>query len=232
MKTVSTRVWGAGSVGAVVAIAAGGYFLGVQPQLERTDQAETAIVSSQSSITQAQVKTAAFAKVAANQAELQTKASVLAKSVPTGLQANTFIRRVNEVAALDAVDVTSVTVGAGTPYAVPAGIAAKAAAAVAAAAPAATPSAGAGAAPVEAAAPAVATAPALAATDPLITPADLTVIPMTVTVTGTADNGLTFVKDMQRDERLFTVSAVTVAPSTDGTPATITLTGNVYALKG
>lgn len=231
----STRIWVGGCAGAALLIAAGGWFLGVQPQLDHAAQADASIPALDAQVGAVQTRVAALSKVAAKQGELEAEAVTLTKSVPATLQANTFIRRMNTIAALDAVNVQSVTVGSATAYTQPAAIAAKAAAAAAAAAPAATPAPGASASASASTAPVAAApaAPVLAAADPSITGANFTVIPMTVVIKGTGSAGLQFVKDVQRDERLFLVTSVTTSADQDDPSAvTTTLAGSVYAVEG
>lgn len=226
---ITTRVWAAGCAGAVVVLAAGGWFIGVQPQLAHADEASAAATATESQVATTQAKVAALSKAAASQADLESKVAVLDKAVPSALQANTFVRRVNSVAALDAVDLQSIAVGGAVAYTAPEAAGASTAAA------AATPSAAATPAPSEttaAAAPAVAAAPVLAATDPLVTSQNFTVIPMTVVVKGTGSAGLQFIKDLQRDERLYLISAFTTsADPDDPSNVTTTITGSIYALK-
>ena len=224
---VTTRIWAAGCAGAVVVLAAGGWFVGVQPQLAHADETNAAATATEAQVTATQAKVAVLSKAAASQAELEVKVAGLDKAVPDALQANTFVRRVNTVAALDAVDLQSIAVGTAVAYTAPAGTAAPAAAA--------SPTASATPAPADttaAAAPAVVAAPVLAATDPLITPQNFSVVPMTIVVKGTGAAGLQFVKDLQRDERLYLISGFTTSNDPDDpTNVTTTLTGSVYALK-
>lgn len=226
---ITTRVWAAGCAGAVVVLAAGGWFVGVQPQLAHADEANAAATATEAQVSATQSKIAVLSKAAASQAELEVKVADLDKAVPDALQANTFVRRVNTIAALDAVDLQSIAVGTAVAYTAPAGAAAPAAAA------AVTPTASATPAPADttaAAAPAVVTAPVLAATDPLITPQNFSVVPMTIVVKGTGAAGLQFVKDLQRDERLYLISGYTTSNDPDNAAnVTTTLTGSVYALK-
>ena len=226
---LTTRAWAAGCAGAVVVLAAGGWFVGVQPQLAHADEAGAAAAVTEAQVGATQSKVAVLSKAAASQADLEAKVVVLDKAVPAALQANTFVRRVNTVAALDAVDLQSIAVGTAVAYTAPAG----AATTVTTATPA--PSASATPAPSDstaAAAPVVVAAPVLAATDPLISAQNLSVVPMTIVVKGTGAAGLQFVKDLQRDERLYLISGFTTSNDPDdATNVTTTLTGSVYALK-
>lgn len=229
---ITNRIWGAGCVVATAAIVAGGLLLGVQPQLAHADEANAAAANTEAQVAAAQGKVAALSKVAASQAELEAKATALDKAVPTALQANTFIRRVNTVAALDVVDVQSIAVGSATAYTVPQGAGAAAASAAAAAAPAATPTPSSTPSATVAASVPVVAAPVLAATDPLITGQDFTVIPMTIVVKGTSAAGLQFIKDLQRDERLYLISDFTTSTDSENASNVVfTLTGSIYALK-
>jgi hypothetical protein len=198
------RIWGLVSGAAIVAVLAGGWFVGVQPQLAAADTATQTAVGQEAQNQVTRVKLAGLAKAAAKVDAMTAENAVLLKSVPTILKPNTFIRRVSEVATLDGVTVMSVAPGMAVAYTAPA--------------PAA-PAAGAAA------------APALAATAPLITAANFTVVPVTVIVTGSADSTLQFAHDIQNDERTFAVTGYQTSKSEDSSDVTATLNGYIYTLK-
>ena len=200
---LNLRIWGLVSGAAIVALLAGGWFVGVQPQLAAADTSTQTAVGQEAQNQVTRVKLAGLAKAAAKVDAMTAQNAVLLKSVPTILKPNTFIRRVSEVAALDGVKVMSVAPGLAVPYSAPA------------------PAAAAGAAP----------APALAATAPSITAANFTVVPVTVIVTGDADSALQFAHDIQNDERTFAVTGYQTAKAEDSSDVTATLTGYIYTLK-
>lgn len=205
--TVSVRIWGLASGAAAVALLAGGWFIGVQPQLSAAAAASQAAAGVDQQNQATQIKIMGLTKAAAKVDAMRAEDAVLLKSVPSVLKPNTFIRRVDEVAALDGVSVVSVTPGEAVPYAQPASAAGAAAAA------------GDGV-PV----------PRLAKTDPLITAANLVVVPMTVVVNGDADSVLQFAHDIQNDERTFSISGVQNARDESG-DVTSALSGYIYTLK-
>jgi Tfp pilus assembly protein PilO len=110
-------------IAAVVAIAvvAGGWFLGVSPQLSAASAADTntSQVSDQNSVMETQLAglTAAKAKLP----ELQTTLTGLQSSIPDTLQGTTFLTDLSGIAADNGVVLTSITIGAIVPYAKPAG---------------------------------------------------------------------------------------------------------------
>lgn len=117
--TVNLRIWGIASGAAVVAVLAGGWFVGVQPQLASaaTSSQAAAGVDAQNQATR--IKIVGLTKAAAKLDDMKAKDAVLQKSVPSILKPNTFIRRMSEVAALDGVDVVSISPGDAAPYAAP-----------------------------------------------------------------------------------------------------------------
>lgn len=207
----TTQRWAIGAGAAMVAIAAGGVLLGVQPALSAADADDQAAQATTSQIQATQVSLAALARTAAKQPGLEVEQEKLLKSVPETLKPNTFVRRVNELAALDGVQVKGVTPGAGQAYK--------------------APGTGATSGSTDATAAAPTKEPKLAATDSRITSANLTVIPMAVSVSGPRESVIRFTHDLQNDERLFLVSnlAMTVDGVSDATTAS--LTGSIYALK-
>ena len=223
----SLRIWIIGTVVAILAVFAGGWFLGAQPLLAAAATTETSALNAQAQNQGMQVKLANLAKVAAKQSDMKVQSKVLRKAVPSILKPNTLIRRLREVAALDGVTLQSVTPGAATAYAPPPS-------AVPAAAPAAAPANGptpvsTPAAAAAAAAPA-STTPSIAKTDPLVTSANFTVVPVAVVVEGTADAVLKFSTDIQNDERVFLVNGYSTTVD-DGGIVTGSLSGYVYTLK-
>ena len=232
------RIWIAVAAAAVLALLMGGWFLGAQPMLASAASADDATANLVAQNQGLQSKLVGLAKSAAKTDQLTAEAVVLNKSVPSSLKPNTFVRRVNEVAAQDDVTVQAVTPGSAVAYTPPASVQAALAASAASAAAAAAPAPAATTTPTPAATPAVAAAPAaqapvhtLGTTNPLITGANFTVVPMIVTVKGTPDATLQFVKDIQRDERLFLVSGYSTSAGDDNSAAvTAVLTGSIYTL--
>jgi Tfp pilus assembly protein PilO len=202
--TPNLRIWGLVSGAAIVAVLAGGWFVGVQPQLAAADTSTQTAIGQEAQNQATRVKLAGLVKAAAKVDAMTAENAVLLKSVPTILKPNTFIRRVSEVAALDGVTVMTVSPGLAVAYTPPARVA---------------PAAGAAA------------GPALAATASSITAANFTVVPVAVIVTGSADNALQFAHDIQNDERTFAITGYQTSKAEGSSDVTATLTGDIYTLK-
>jgi Tfp pilus assembly protein PilO len=197
--TVNLRIWGIASGAAVVAVLAGGWFVGVQPQLASaaTSAQSAAGVDAQNQATR--TKIVGLTKAAAKLDEMKAKDAVLQRAVPSILKPNTFIRRVSEVAALDGVDVVSISPGDAAAYSAPdsggtAGL-------------------------------------ALGKTNPLVTPANFAVVPVTLVVSGAPDAAIQFTHDIQSDQRAFSINGFNTTKSDSSTEVTATLSGSIYVLK-
>ena len=118
----TTRIWAIAGGAATVAVLAGGWFIGVQPQLAAasTTAGSTTAVVAQNQATE--IKIGTLSRLAAKTDTMNAQNAVLLKSVPTILKPNTFIRRINEVAALDGVTVGSVQLSDASPYTAPAAV--------------------------------------------------------------------------------------------------------------
>jgi Tfp pilus assembly protein PilO len=199
--TINLRIWGIASGAAAVAVLAGGWFLGVQPQLTAASTSTQSLVGVQGQNQATRLKLVGLTKAAAKLDEMKAQDAVLQKSVPTILKPNTFIRRVSEVAALDGVDVVSISPGDATAYT-----------------PAEAQSGG-------------SSALALGKTSALISSADFTVVPVTLAVSGAPDSVLQFTHDIQNDERVFAINAVQTTKSDSSSDVNSSLTGYIYVLK-
>ena len=115
----STRIWVVACVAAMIAVLAGGWFLGVQPQFAAAADAATSTANVEAQNQATIVRLAQLSKAAAKTDSLREQNAVLLKSVPTILKPNTFIRRVNEVAAIDGVTVASVAFADAAAYTAP-----------------------------------------------------------------------------------------------------------------
>jgi len=205
---VSLRIWVIAAAAAVLTVVAGGWFIGVQPQLaaaQGTDQTATS-VEMQNRATR--LKLAALTKAAAKVDVVTAENAVLLKAAPTILKPNTFFRRLDEVAALDGVDVKTIMPGDAFAYTPPASSEGDGTAT-------------AGTVP----------APALAKTDPLISGANFTVVPVQVTVTGSADAVAQYAHDIQNDERMFAISSLQMSKDDKSSTVTASLSGFIYTLK-
>jgi Tfp pilus assembly protein PilO len=197
---MSIRIWIIASAAAVLALFAGGWFLGVQPQLAAAAAATSTATNVQTQNQATRMKLASLTRAAAKSDTMQVEDARLMKAVPDILKPNTFIRRVNEVAALDGVEVLAITPSNAVAYT----------------APAAT-SAGSGL--------------VLAKTSPLITPGNVAVVPVTVSVSGGSDSVVQFMHDIQNDERAFSISTFQIGRDGGGSGVTASLSGSIYTLK-
>ena len=216
----SARLWTLGTVVAVIAILAASVGLGVQPALSAAAAADASRTQIESTNDATQREVARLSRLAATEATLQETDARLQKAVPTALRPNTFIRSLRSIAATDGVTIESIVPSTASSYVVPPG-----------ATPAAATTDAGGTAAQASSEPGTATAssPWFGKTDPLITGANFSVVPVTVTATGGAEALAAFASDVQRGERLFAVS--TYDSSTSEGVTTATLTGNIYALQ-
>lgn len=224
----SLRIWVIGSVVAMVALLAGGWFVGAQPLLAAASAAADTSSQVAAANQSSQIRLAGLQKQSRNLAQLKDEEATAATAVPETLDANGFVTGINTVAASVGVTVQSVSPGTAQAYSPPASITTAQQVAAAAAAPAPSASPSASAAPV-AAAP---TVPVLAAGDPSISAANFTLVPMTVSAKGPRESTLQFVHALQHDKRLFLVTGYSL--STDGQSGgnvLATLNGFIYALK-
>lgn len=219
------RLWVLGSAVVIVALVAGGWFLGAQPFLAAAETASGSAAQIATTNQLTRVKLADYEKQAAHIDQLKAQEAEVAAAVPASLDANAFVQRINEIAHQVDVTVQAVTPGQAQAYAPPPSVAAAAATTAAATTPGGSPS------PSPAPAPAAPAVPVLAASDPSITASDFTVVPMTVTVKGSMEHTLQFTHALQHDTRLFLVSAYNLAGGQSGGDVLATLTGYVYALK-
>ena len=224
------RLWVIGSVVTIAALVAGGWFVGAQPLLAAASSASQSATEVAAANQTTQIRLAALEKQSKNLGALQAEVAKTNAAVPTDLNANSFVQRINQIASSSFVDVSvvSVTPGTAQAYSPPASVTSAQQVAAAAAQPSASPSPSATAAPVAA----TAATPVLAATDPSITAANFTLVPMTVSVKGSQEGTLRFVHAVQTDTRLFLVTGY--ALSTDGVSGgkvLATLNGYIYALK-
>lgn len=116
----TTRIWAIACGAGTMAVLAGGWFLGVQPQLAAASTAADATTAAQAQNQATAIKLASLTKAAAKIDTLKAEDATLVKAVPGILKPNTDIRRINELAALDGVTVSSVTLGDSAAYTPPA----------------------------------------------------------------------------------------------------------------
>lgn len=220
-----------------VVLLAGGFFLGVQPQIA----AAAANREQQRSIdTTNDGYRTELARLAAQSAKLpamQREAAALATSIPSSADTASFYKEVDRVAASTGVTVDGITTSWAAAYTPPqtaapaAGATAEPSAEASGAAtpsPSASPSAPVAAAPV---------------TDAQITSANFSTIAISIGVTGSFDQALAFTAGVQHGDRLFlvddikstredtTADGASPAGGTGAGSTTWTLSGYVYVLS-
>ncbi|WP_182064365.1 hypothetical protein [Curtobacterium sp. ME12] len=216
------------AVVAMVVVALAGFFLGVQPHLaqaasDRTDQVSVDATNRTTAAELARLKDRAKS-LPAMKAEL----AELSASVPSSANMSSFYGAVDSVAARAGVKVSAITTSDAVAYTapVPATTAAGTEDPSASATDEATPE-------PTATPTGFATAPV---TDPAISAANFSAIPVSVSVDGSFDQALSFVGGLQDGARLFLVATVSSSVSQDSTdPAaaaatTWTFGGYVYVL--
>lgn len=198
------RMWTLGAALAVVLVFGLAAAVGVQPRIAAAQAADAsrAQIDQQNQVLQGTI--ARLSSAAAKQAELETTAQRLSEAVPSTFGVNTFSRQLRETAAPLGVKVESLTPSDAVPYVLP--------------------TAQAGAAGQDA------SAKFFGKTAALVTPENLSVIPVTVSVSGTTDAVLAFATAAQRMDCVFAVTQGSTAESADGSTL-LTLTGSIFALK-
>lgn len=219
----TSRVWTLGAVAAVVVVVAGAVGLGVQPALAAASAAESSTQQTDAQSATAQVELARLSRLSALSSDLEATNNRYRRAVTGSLRLSTFSQQVRDTAALDGVTLVSLDPGTAKPYAP----LAAPVAAPAASSSSATPAPGATAAPT---APVI-TPGQFGGTSPLITAGNFTVIPVTVSVTGTESASVQFASDLQHMNRLFAVDTVSYTLGTNGQPSATILSGSIYALQ-
>ncbi|MEK6309089.1 MAG: hypothetical protein V4755_00085 [Curtobacterium sp.] len=217
---------------AALAVVAGGFFLGVQPQLARaaTADAETRTVSATNQTTRTEI--ARLREQAKSLPKMRSELAALRASVPASAATSAFISQLNATANATGVKVATISLSDAVAYTPPVAAVPTASATGTASA---SPSASATPAPVP-----TATTPAAPTTETngSITADNFSVIPVSVSVTGDFTQALAFVKGVQANPRLFLIdsisSSVTTVSASDGASAadgpSWTFGGSIYVL--
>lgn len=220
------RLWNIVSIGIMVAILGGGWFLGVDPQLSaaRASNEQSAAVDAQNDATRATAEQLILAEK--DLPGLQNELATLQRSVPATAQTSAFIDDLNVLATTAGVTVSAITVSDAQPYVAP--VAADVPAAATAETPAGGETGDAAPATVDPLAPP-------AATSPLVTSENFVLVPISVEAKGSAQAVLDFVSGLQNGKRLFLVTSYSSSLATEDKEAgivTATTTGYIYALLG
>lgn len=188
---------------AALAVAAGGFFLGVQPQLARaaTAEAETRSISSANQVTRGEI--ARLSEQARSLPKMRAELAALRASVPATGATSAFISQLNATANATGVKVSTITVGDAVAYTPPVAEPTATATGSAGATPSATPT----PTPSASATAPTPTAPTLK-TDSSITADNFSVIPISVSVNGEFAQALSFVQGVQSNPRLFLIDSI------------------------
>lgn len=218
---------------AALAVVAGGFFLGVQPQLARvaTANEESRSIASSNEATRTEI--ARLREQAKGLPKMRAELAALRSSVPSSAAVSAFIGQLNTTAEGSGVKVATITVGDAAAYTPPVE-ATPAAGTAATGAATATPT------PTPSATAAVPQAPKTT-TDSSITAENFSVIPVSVSVNGEFAQALSFVKGVQSSPRLFLIDSISSsiasanstgsADSADGGDSpSWTFSGSIYVL--
>lgn len=208
------RLWVIGAMLAMVVTLAGGWLIGIAPQLAvatsaNADRANVMAANARSEILLAKLK-----RDYQNIDALKNQVSTLQESVPTSADISSFVTELNSLANARKVTLKSIAVSDAKPY---------------------TPT-------TQAAATKTTTASS-PQTNPKITATNFVTIPVQIAVTGDYGKVLDFVNDVQLGRRLFLVSALSSMGATNskgvkGSPTTSggaqrvdsSITGYIYVL--
>lgn len=243
------RLWTLGAVVVMIAVIAGGWFLGIQPQLDAGGAANQTRQTVEAQNAQSAATLVALKKDYSGIGALKHQLAQLRQSVPSTAAMSAFVTELDTLAGSYGVSVTSISVSDALPYVQPAPAAPAPAPAAAAAAgsgstatPTPAPTATTPATPAPGTTPSTtsATTETGAATSaPAITATNFAAIPVQLALTGSYEQVLDFVHGLQNGSRLFLVTALSTttatagaagaaAPSTGGVDATVG--GLVYVL--
>lgn len=181
-----SRIWVIGAMLAIVVIVAGGWLLGIAPQLAIANSANNDRANAVVANTRNQAILAKLKKDYENIDALNNQLSTLRAAVPPKAEISSFVTELNALAGAHKVTLKTITVSDAKPY-TPATQASSATAR-----PANSPQ-----------------------TNPKITAANFVIIPVQVSVSGDYGNVLDFVNDVQMGQRLILVSFLSTTGSTD-----------------
>jgi Tfp pilus assembly protein PilO len=227
----ANRIWSIGAVVAMIAILVGGWFLGIQPQLDAaaSAQAQRAGIQQLNAANEAALR--ALQADDAKKNELSDQFVQLSASVPALPQFPIFLDEVNEIATSNHVVVSNATTSSNLAYQPVAPATPQPAAGSSGASPA--PTSSPTPSPSATAAPSV-TAAAPVATNPLITSKNFYAVPVSFTLTGDTSSILNVVEGVQKGKRLFLINGLTtsVAPPGSTVPGVqAQVSGFIYVVR-
>jgi Tfp pilus assembly protein PilO len=214
------RLWTIGGIAAIAIVVIMGWLLGISPIVSQASAADDQVASLNQANTASVTKLASLKSQFANIGPLDDSLSALRQSIPQDANISAFIQEINTLCSKDNVKLTSVTVNNAVVYTAPiAPTPATPATGTSTPSPTPTPT------PATAAGAAVVPAPAGSA---------LVVVPVTVNISGTFQDVVAFVGDIQTGSRLYLINHVSTSTGSDagGGAFTGVLSGNVFALPG
>ena len=180
------KLWVVGAVLVMVALVAGGWLIGIQPQLSAVASADQNRVIVESQNAKNQLLLTKLKRDYEGIVVLKNQLDTLRAAVPAGADISTFVSELNGLASTHKITVKSISVSDAKPYAPAPPV------------PASTPGG----------------RPSVTTTNPRITSANFVLIPVQFSVTGNYATVLDFVHDVQTGPRLFFVSTFTTTGST------------------
>lgn len=244
MTVDRNRLWILGAVVVMVAVVAGGWFLGIQPQLDAGSAANQTQQTVEAQNAQSAATLVALKKDYQGIGALKKQLAQLQQSVPSTAAMSDFVTELDQLGGAHGVSVTSISVSDALPYVPPApaaGAAGSASAPSGSAAgsgskstptPAPSPTATATPAPSAAPASGAASATGTVASAPGITATNFAAIPVQLALTGSYDKVLDFVHGLQNGPRLFLVTAISTSAASAASGAAAPPPGAVDAKVG
>lgn len=224
-----TRLWIIGSVLAMVVVAALGWVLGIQPQLDQSAAADAQTLQVEGTNTVSQGTLNKLRKDSEALPQLKSQLDALRLAIPAQSDTPAFMDELNSLAAANGLTITVSQITDGQGFVPPANPAAPAPAAT-------TTGSGSTATPTPSPTPTPTAAPVAVpgmppAVSALVTKDDFTVIPVSVTVRGDYPNIVAFAAAAQKGQRLFLVNGIDVGPAANGPGFDGKVSGFIYVLK-
>jgi Tfp pilus assembly protein PilO len=224
-----TRLWIIGSVLAMVVVAALGWVLGIQPQLDQSAAADAQTLQVEGTNTASQLALNKLKKDSESLDDLKSQLAAVETSIPAEAQTPAFMDEITALAAANGLTVTASQITDGAGFVPPVNPAVPAPAAASGTGSTATPTPSPSATPTPAPKPTAVPGMPPAAS-PLVTKDDFTVLPVSVTVRGGYPNILAFVEAAQKGQRLFLVNGIDVGPAANGPGFDGKVSGFIYVL--
>ena len=226
----SHRIISGATIFLMIVLVAAGWFLVAQPQLAAAATANTSLGDLQSQITANQATITELKGEQKNLPKYSEELASLRRSIPTDADSSAYITGLNSLASASGVTITGITVGSAVTYTAQAPAAPAPGSDSAATTPSPSPTPSATADTGSAASP-VADAGWVPPSDARITSANFFAIPVAVTVAGSWDQSLAFVRGLQTGSRLFLINGLTSSPDSEGSGrVTASVKGYIFVL--